>query len=107
MDEVAVRQDILKYLYEKEDFVKGKDLMAISGLEKNDLKYLVHFLEIKGYLIVKSSSYGMSYYTKITEKGKEIIREILDKREENELKQKNSHKKYPKIKSRKLRCPYK
>ncbi|MBA2861840.1 hypothetical protein [Methanococcus maripaludis] len=107
MDEVAVRRDILEYLYEKRDFVKGKDLVNISGLEKDDLKYCIHFLEIKGYLMVKSSSYGMSYYTRITEKGKDIIKEILDKREDRNSKKKHEHKKYPLIKSRKLRCPYK
>jgi len=106
MDEVVVRRDILKYLYEKKDFVKGKDLVNMFGIEKDDLRYCVHFLEIKGYLIVKSSSYCMSYYTKITEKGRDIIKEILVKRDEKTSKQKNAYKKYPKIKSRRLKCPY-
>ncbi|MBB6402557.1 putative transcriptional regulator [Methanococcus maripaludis] len=82
MDEVIIRQNILRYLFEKETFVKGKELTTISGLEKDDLKYIIHFLEVKGYLIVKSSSYGMSYYTKITKKGMEIIKDILVKKEE-------------------------
>jgi len=82
VDEVIIRQNILKYLFEKEDFVKGRELTAISGLEKDDLRYLVHFLEVKGYLIVKSSSYGMSYYTKITKKGIDIIKNILVKKED-------------------------
>ncbi|MBA2868754.1 hypothetical protein [Methanococcus maripaludis] len=82
MDEVIIRQNILRYLFEKETFVKGKELTTISGLEKDDLKYIIHFLEVKGYLIVKSSSYGMSYYTKITKKGIEIIKDILVKKEE-------------------------
>ncbi|AVB75589.1 hypothetical protein [Methanococcus maripaludis] len=82
MDEVIIRQNILRYLFEKETFVKGKELTTISGLEKDDLKYIIHFLEVKGYLIVKSSSYGMSYYTKITKKGIEIINDILVKKEE-------------------------
>ncbi|MBA2840399.1 putative transcriptional regulator [Methanococcus maripaludis] len=82
MDEVIIRQNILRYLFEKETFVKGKELTTISGLEKDDLKHIIHFLEVKGYLIVKSSSYGMSYYTKITKKGIEIIKDILVKKEE-------------------------